>query len=193
MRWGVRTRRAKGEILCAVTVTAGVRRLRWGSRRSTSRMAKADAVGGSHKASHRRDLVRRSGNRRRVSVAVGESQRSSRKRRLMRWGVRTRRAKGEILCAVAETACVRRLRWGSRRSRAEWRRLMRWGADAGPPLLAGNPPAPALPLSVPLRNRHNPIDHSADGLGAHRGFHRSGTGICVHSISRLCRRAGCHQ
>ena len=41
-------------------------------------MAKADAVGGSHKASHRRDLVRRSGNRRRVSVAVGESQKSSR-------------------------------------------------------------------------------------------------------------------
>ncbi len=50
-------------------------------------MAKADAEGGSHKASQRRDLVRRSGNRRRASVAVGESQKPSRRRRLMRWGV----------------------------------------------------------------------------------------------------------
>ena len=32
-----------------------------GSRRSPSRMAKASAVGGSHKASQRRDLVRRRG------------------------------------------------------------------------------------------------------------------------------------
>ncbi len=61
MRWGVRTRRAKGEILCAVAVTAGVCRLRWGSRRSRAEWRRlmrwganaappngsaADAVGG---------------------------------------------------------------------------------------------------------------------------------------------------
>ena len=78
MRWGVRTRRAKGEILCAVAVIAGVRRLRWGSRRSRAEWRRLMRPGGSHKASHRRDLVRRSGNRRRVSVAGGESQKSSR-------------------------------------------------------------------------------------------------------------------
>jgi len=49
-----------------------------GESQKSSRMTKADAVGGSHKASQRRDLVRRNGNRRRASVAVGESQKPSR-------------------------------------------------------------------------------------------------------------------
>ncbi len=78
-----------------------------GESEKPSRMAKADAVGGSHKASQRRDLVRRSGNRRRVSVAVGESQRSSRRRRPMRWGANAAPPNGS----------------------AEWRRLMRWGGS----------------------------------------------------------------
>ena len=65
-----------------------------GESQKSSRMAKADAEGGSHKASQRRDLVRRRGNRRRVSVAVGESQKPSRMAKADAVGGRRRRSFG---------------------------------------------------------------------------------------------------
>ena len=102
-----------------------------GESQKSSRMAKASAVGGSHK---QRPMARSCApSRVRTGQPTGEGRSGggptpaspngrAEWRRLLRWGVRTRRAKGEILCAVA----------GSHRPTYR-RRLIRRGANADAP------------------------------------------------------------